>query len=340
MNNIIKVSFLQILLLFVFNIAYAAEPSGTEKQIFEKIRNGYQALIDYQKQYPYMTNPELVELPLQEFVEFSFADEKEFNPAVIQRLIDQINVLDQSGDTTYTLGYMIIRHINKHGLSLKNKRKILELLLENYFLIHKNDIETILFYNTFKSKECYSDISKNIIKQKLLTADFKKGSSLLIADKIDWTKDPAMLDFLTEKSKKCKKWKDNDISWFALLLLARNGNNEAIQKIVELSKIKLALPERKLQIYYMPAELSIIHSDEIVELLIALLDSSESYPAPGNPNKLNAAAAKALSGMIVDFPDLDYNKFNNSCEIELCKKWLKAHKHRTFKNSIPALIFR
>jgi len=338
-----KILFAILLLLSHFTyVAHSKELSAEENLKIENIRNGYNALLVYKKNNPNMTKSSLVELPLQEFIKFCFTKHDNIDIELFQYLFSELNKIDSSGNLACDLGYQLMQYCREHTIPPVEKKKILGFLLNNFFLLEENNMD-VMILKTFPEKENYDIATQNIIKKKILGAKkIRRGSSLLFIDVAGLIKDRDIVSFLTTESKKCNKWEDNETPWFALLLLARNGNDDAIERVLNISKIVIPSFERKKQIFYMPAELSMVHDRRIADFLIELVNSDESMPSPGDPGKLNAVAAIALNSLIVNFPNLDYNQFNNSKEIELCKKWILNNKDYKLKmdRTIPQIILR
>jgi hypothetical protein len=236
----------------------------------------------------------------------------------------------------------ITEYLRKNSVSQSKRQNILNVMLKNVTL--KNPwwmrIKATSILISFNKKD-YNDESRKIFKDLLLRNDCDKYALFLI-DCAGIYDDPEIIAFLKEKAEPYQVWsRRNKTPWFALLILARHGDKNAIKKVIKLANLP-DQKERSLQILIMPIQLAYVQQPEIVELLKKFLHSKESYfngrDCVPQRSDLSHASARALSNMIIGFPEVKSYEYPDKKRKE-CIEWFDKHKKYQFNQNAKILFY-
>ena len=238
--------------------------------------------------------------------------------------------------------HLVIKYMKNTPISQVKRQEIFNFLLKN--VTKKNpewmQIDARFILTSFNKKD-YNEESSKIVKDLILKDGCKRYAFFLI-DRAGIYDDPKIIKFLKAKSKHYKLWSwRNKTPWFALLIMARNGDKDAIKKVIKLANIPNK-KYRKSQVQLMPVQMSYVQQPEIVEQLKQFLKSKESY-FKGNDTvprhaDLSHAAARALSNMIVDYPKINNWGYTEKMRKE-CIDWFDKHKEYKFDKKAKLLFY-
>ena len=246
---------------------------------------------------------------------------------------------------------MITKYMKKNPKNHAKRQEILNFFLKN--MTPKNPrwmrIGAEFILNVFKNKNNYNEESQKIIKDLLLKDGCDKYALFLI-DRAGIYDDPEIITFLKEKAKPYKSWSwRNKTPWFALLILARNGDKNAIKKVIKLANptnVKItdhiSYQKRRNQVQLMPVQLAYVQQPEIVELLKKFLHIKESYfnghDCVPQRSDLSHASARALSNMIEGYPKVNNWGYTKKLRKE-CIEWFDKHKKYKFNKNAKILYY-
>ena len=239
---------------------------------------------------------------------------------------------------------MIMKYMKNNPVSLTKQQEIFNFLLSNMTLKNPEwmQIEAMFMLTSFYDKKYYNEQSRKIIKDLLLKYGCKRYALFLI-DRAGIYHDPEIITFLKKEAENYRlwSWRSNQTPWFALLILARNGDKGSLKKIIGLANIPNK-EERPFQVQLMPIQLAYVQQPEIVELLRGFLISKESYfhgeDVVPRYADLSHAAARALSNMIEGYPKISRWGYNEKTPKE-CIEWFDNHKEYKFNNDAKLLFY-
>ena len=252
------------------------------------------------------------------------------------------NMFHDKNLSFFSIG-MITKYMKKNPNNHAKRQVILNFFLKNMTPQNPRwmQVGAEFILNAFKNKNDYNKESRKIIKDLLLKDGCDKYALFLI-DRADIYNDPEIVAFLKEKAEPYKSWSwRNKTPWFALLILARNGDKDAIKKVISLANLP-SHKERQFQIQIMPVQLAYVQQPEIVELLKEFLNSKESYfngrDCIPQRSDLSHASARALSNMIIDFPEVKSYEYPDKKRKE-CIEWFDKHKEYKFNKNAKILFY-
>ncbi len=239
---------------------------------------------------------------------------------------------------------MIMKYLKENPVSLTKQQEVFNFLLRNMTMENSEwmQIDAMFMLTSFYDKKYYNEQSRRIIKDLLLKHGCKRYALFLI-DRAGIYNDPEIIAFLKREAENYRLWsrRSNQTPWFALLILARNGDKGSLKKIIGLANIPNK-EERPFQVQLMPIQLAYVQQPEIVELLRGFLLSKESYfhgeDVVPRYADLSHAAARALSNMIEGYPKISRWGYNEKTPKE-CIEWFDDNKEYKFNNDAKLLFY-
>ena len=237
----------------------------------------------------------------------------------------------------FTCKSMMIKYIQNTNNPKKKRQYLLNYFLkEMYEKRNYGGVKTTpsLIFNCFKNKEYFNSQSREIIKKYLLVKNFdgRRGRDLFLIEFVDLYSDPQIQKHLREQAEICTANNFSKIPGYALMILGRHGDKEAIEKIIKITK-ELVLDKKQ---YMLPKRLTCVIQLEIIELLREFLKSKQ-FRKRGNfmpPfDSVSHSAARALSVMIINFPKVNIWEYPDKKRKE-CIEWFDKHKNYKFNNKL------
>ena len=162
----------------------------------------------------------------------------------------------------------------------------------------------------------------------------KEGCDLLLIELAGVFDNPGIQKYLRKESAKSSADNFKRVPGYALQLLGRHGDKQAISKIIKISK-ELVYKRNK---YVVPGlYLMNIPQPEIVELLKEFLNSNLSMfngrDCVPQYSDLSHSAARALTRMIIGFPTVKGYEYPDKKRKE-CIDWINKNKKYKFSKEI------